>query len=394
MRALHRLLGVAAFAVLVLTSSAAAQVSFSGDARFRPRLDLDDRTGDPGRDYESNQFYYMYRLRLNMTAAIGDGYYVKSRLAHHGVAFYQKGGRGNLPDIFGNDANTVSDESAVRPELDLSYIYIGRATDTFGFDLGIIPVPGYSNPLWDLHYYPNLMIDVPYFIFNTDGSFGGKAYVQAGPGRLTVYALLDRETEESRESGDGETLAERDDQYTLSAAYSLPVAEGFTFEPMIVKTIPASSTTYDGGVATTEDYNAPLTIGANLVFPKFSGLTPSATVGYTTNSEAGTVDSPASEYTGWLGRFKLAGPLGPGSVNAWVDVASRTDELEAADVGNDYLYWWLAYTIPVYSGDHGSFRITPEWRFINIDREDVTGGDDLDLRTRHKIEINFDISFR
>ena len=387
MKTLQRTLTAAIFAVLCMTTAAAAQVTFSGDARFRPRLDLDDRTEDPSRQYKSTQTYYMYRLRLNMTGAIGDGFYVKARLAHNGIAFYQKGGAGKLPDIFGNDNNTVSDESAVRPELDLSYMYIGRATDDYGYDMGIIPVPGFSNPLFDLHYYPNLMIDVPYFIWNTDGSFGGKGYVDVGPGRLSGYLLLDREVEESREDQDGETLADRNDQYTFVAAYSIP-AGGLTIEPTIMKTFGASYSTFVGGVETVVDYNAPLTVGANVTFPQFEGLTPSATFGYTTNSEADTEDSPVGEYTGWLGRFKLAGPLGPGTLLAWVDLASRTDELTGGDISNDFMYSWLAYTIPIYSGDHGSFRITPEWRFINYDQED------LNMRTRHKLEINFDASFR
>lgn len=389
MNPLQRALMTAAFVCLSLSaaSAASAQVSFTGDARFRPRLDLDDRTGDLNQGYKTTQTYYMYRLRLDMTAAIGEGYYVKSRLAHNGLAFYQKGGQGELPDIFGNQTNNVSDPSARRPELDLSYLYIGRATDDFGFDLGIIPVTGFSNPLWDLHYYPNLMIDVPYFIWNTDGAFGGRTYYDVGPGRLTVYALLDMEAEETRESAAGETLADRSDQYTLTAAYAVPVG-GFRVEPMIMKTVGGQSSTFTGGVETTLTYNAPLTIGANVVLPKFSGLTPSATVGYTMNDEGETVNAPVAAYTAWLARAKLAGPIGPGSLLAWVDVAQRTDEAPAGDVGNDFLHWWLAYSFPIYSGERGSFSITPEWRFMNTDREEDT------LRRRHKIEVNFDIAFR
>ena len=380
MKMLKRTLTTAIFAVLCMATAAAAQVTFSGDARFRPRIDLDDR---PGSDYKRTQFYVMYRLRLNMTATIGEGFYVKSRLAHNGIGFYQKGGAGKVPDIFGNDANSVSDESAVRPELDLLYMYIGRATENFGYDMGIIPVPGFSNPLFDLHYYPNLMIDVPYFIWNNDGQFGGKAYVDLGAGRLNVYGLLDRDRIESQEDQNGTTTIDGGDQYTLVAAYTIPAGD-ITIEPTIMKTFGAQQV---AGVDTST-YNAPLTVGANITFPQFDGLTPSATFGYTTNSEAGTLDSPGGEYTGWLGRVKLSGALGPGTLLAWVDLASRTDELTGGDVSNDYMYSWLAYTIPIYSGDHGSFRITPEWRFINYDR------DDNDMRTRHKLEINFDASFR
>jgi hypothetical protein len=378
MTALKRMLSLAAFGALFVASAATAQVTFNGDARFRPRLDLDNR---PESNYDRNDFYYMYRLRLNMTADIGEGYYVKSRLSHNGIAFYQKGGQGDLPDIFGNPVNNVSNEAARRPSLDMMYMYLGRAISNFGFDIGLIPIPGYGNPLWDLHYYPNLMVDVPFFIWNTDGAFGGRTFYDVGPGRLTVHALLDRDRVDAQETTEGVATFESNDQYTLTAAYALPVA-GVRVEPMLMKTFPSEQRTFVGGVETDfAEYGAPLTVGANVVFPRFSGITPSATLGYSTNDRV-------VDYTAWLARAKLAGPLGPGTLLAWVDLASRTDELESGDTSTDFLYWWLAYTIPIYSGERGSFVMTPEWRFMNKDSADELA------RRRHKLEINFDVSFR
>jgi hypothetical protein len=380
MNSIQRALMTATFLLLTfgMASTASAQVTFSGDARFRPRLDLDDR---PESDYERSDLYFMYRMRLNMTAAIGEGYYVKSRLSHNGIAFYQKGGQGEFPDIFGNPNNTVSNEAARRPSLDMMYMYLGRATEDFGFDIGLIPVVGFSNPLWDLHYYPGLMVDVPFFIWNTDGAFGGRSYYDMGPGRLTVHALLDRDRIDQQDTQDGQPTTESNDQYTLTAAYAIPIA-GITVEPTVMKTFPSEQTTFVEGVETGfTEYGAPLTLGANVTFPKVAGFTPSGTFGYTTNDRV-------IDYTGWLGRAKVAGPLGPGSLLAWVDLASRTDELEGADRTDDFLYWWLAYSIPIYSGERGSFVMTPEWRFLNKDRDDELA------RRRNKFEINFDITFR
>ncbi len=379
MNRIQRVLMAATFLFLSVSfvTTASAQVVFSGDARFRPRLDLDER---PESNYDRTDFYFMYRMRLNMTAAIGEGYYVKSRLSHNGIGFYQKGGQGEVPDIFGNPNNSVSDESARRPSLDMMYMYIGRATDDFGFDLGLIPVPGFSEPLWDLHYYPNLMVDVPYFIWNNDGGFGGRTYYDVGPGRLTVHALLDHDRVDQQETTDGVTTVDSGDQYTLTAAYSIPMA-GLTVQPMILKTFPSDERTFAEGVEDLTEYSAPLTVGANVVLPKVAGFTPSGTVGYTMNDRL-------VDYTGWLARAKVAGPLGPGSLLWWVDVASRTDELVGGDRTDDFLYSWLAYTIPIYTGERGSFAMTPEWRFFNKDRDD-----DL-ARRRSKFEINFDVSFK
>ncbi len=351
MNPIQRVLMTATFLFLSFSfvTTASAQVTFSGDARFRPRLDLDDR---PESNYDRTDMYFMYRMRLNMTAAIGEGYYVKSRLSHNGIAFYQKGGRGELPNIFGNPSNSVSNESARRPSLDMMYMYLGRATEDFGFDIGLIPVPGFSNPLWDLHYYPGQMVDVPYFIWNTDGGFGGRTYYDMGPGRLTVHALLDQDRVDQQETSEGQQTVDSNDQYTFTAAYALPVG-GITVEPTLMKTFPSEQRTFAGGVETgMTEYGAPLTLGANVTFPK------------------------------------VAGPLGPGSLLAWVDMASRTDELDGGDRTDDFLYWWLAYTIPIYSGERGSFVMTPEWRFLNKDRDDELA------RRRSKFEINFDITFK
>jgi hypothetical protein len=375
---------------LLLAPPLAAQVTFAGDARFRPRLDIDDRTGDPARRIERTRFYYLYRLRLNMAANIGEGYYVKSRLAHNGVGFYQRGGEGKLPDVFGDDDNRISDEGARRPELDLMYMYLGRETERFGFDLGLIPVPGFSEPLWDLHYYPDLLVDVPYFIFSTDGGFGGRAFAEVGPGRLGGYVLLDRALSDVVRDASGATLTDNSDQYTAVLSYAVPVGS-VVVEPMLMKSFDASvEERLDDGTFDRGTFNAPLTVGANVTLPKLGPLTPTATVGYSTSTDAETLDSPVGEYSAWLVRGKLAGRWGPGDVLTWVDYGERMDQGPEGilDVDTSYLYLWLNYRFPLFESDRGGFYIGPEWRINNIFRD----GDII--RQRHKIEINFDATFK
>jgi hypothetical protein len=383
---------LAALCVMVLgASGATAQVTFAGDARFRPRLDLDDRTGDPSQGYNMTRFYYQYRLRLDMTGAIGEGYYARARLSHNGIAFYSRGGRGELPDVLGA-ANTISEPMATRNSVDFMYLYVGRSTPTFGFDLGLIPIPGFGNPLWDLHYYPNLMVDVPYFIWNTDGGFGGQAYATVGPGRLTIYTLLDRANSEQRETAEGITTRDHDDQYTLAASYSVPVGP-ITIVPMILKAFDAALDERPGGVqdpALSGAYNAPLTVGGQLTLPRVGPLTPALFGGYTRSGVQTSLDRPVPAYDGWLARGRLTGKLGPGHVLAWVDLAHRTDQGVggAPDVSHDFWHVWLNYRIPVHESDRGNFSIGPEWRIINVAQDDVT------YRRRHKIELNIDVTFR
>jgi len=388
--ACRRLLSCVLAALLFAGAApAAAQVSFAGDARIRPRLDLDDRTGDPTKGYESTRLYYMYRLRLDMTAAIGGGYALKTRLGHNGIAYYGRAGRGQLPDVLGEE-NTTSDDTGRRVSLDLMYLYMTRATEHFGFDAGLIPVPGFANPLWDLHYYPDLMVDIPYFLYSTDGGFGVRAYVDAGPGRLQGWALLDRPTGEVRENGADVTLRDGNNQYTLAASYALPIA-GFTLEPMVFKALSASIEESPGGVvdsARSGSFNAPLTVGAALTFPRVAGLVPALWAGWSRSDVAGSLDAPMPAYRAWLGRAKLTGDIGPGRLTAWLDVGRRTDELAGGDIATDYANVWLNYAFTVYRGERGSFSIGPEWRIIDVSRGDDT------LRRRHKLEINFDAAFR
>ncbi|MBL7026749.1 MAG: hypothetical protein ISR87_15000, partial [Candidatus Marinimicrobia bacterium] len=82
--------------VALLTLTAAfADITFSGDARVRPRLDVTDQ-GDYGNN--SSDFYYLYWARLNVLAKIGDGYFFKTQLAHNGAgSFVGKFGTGTLP---------------------------------------------------------------------------------------------------------------------------------------------------------------------------------------------------------------------------------------------------------------------------------------------------------
>jgi hypothetical protein len=381
-------------AAVLAPGALSAQVTFAGDARFRPRLDLDDRTEDPAAGFSMTRFYYQYRIRLDMTAAIGEGYYAKTRLGHNGIAFYARGGTGDPPEVLGTPVNTISEPMANRPSVDFMYVYMGRATPTFGFDLGLIPIPGFNNPLWDLHYYPGQMIDVPYFIWNTDGGFGGHMYANVGPGRLTMYTLLDRAVGERRESAEGTVIRDHDDQYTLVASYAVNVGGGVNVMPMVLKSFNATLDERPGGVqdpARSGGYNAPLTVGAQLTLPKVGPLTPTAFGGFTRSSVASSLDVPRPAYDGWLARLRVTGKVGPGHVLVWGDVAQRTDKAAAAgasDVTTNFLHAWLNYRIPVYESDRGNFSIGPEWRIINVGRDDLT------LRRRHKIEANFDLTFR
>ena len=364
--------------LLVVASDLFAQLKISGDARFRPRLNIDDKTENNGT--KSTDVYYMYRVRLNLNWKIGDDYFMQARLGHNGLAGYGIFGKGLSPDALGAYGKDYT-ESGKRMSLDVMLLNGGFASAEYGYKLGLFGAGSYSNPIFDIHYYASAMIDIPFFIFNNDGLFGASAYYKAGPGKITLSTLYDNPIGSSVEDASGNELANQNDQYTFYVDYNVKVA-GWGVQPMVMMTVADSAA-------------APMTLGLNLSSPKLvgdlafglSGLYSSNSVktAETVYSDYGMVNN---EYTSYLVRAKVSGNIGPGKLLLWVDLGNREDTFDNGSTqSNDFMYSWLGYSFTVYKGDAGSFVITPEWRHI------VKGVDGTNIQTREKIEMNFDFKF-
>lgn len=364
--------------LLIITSDLFAQLKFSGDSRFRPRYNIDDRTENGGT--LTNDAYVLYRLRMNFNWNIGDGFFLQSRLGHNGLAGYGRFGAGQSADALGN-YNTDFAESGKRMSLDIMLLNGGRSTETYGYKMGLFSVGSYANPIYDVHYFASFMIDIPFFTLNNDGLMGASAYYKAGPGKVTVSALYDNPLGKSVEDADGNELYNQNDNYSFYADYNVKVA-GWSVQPMVIMTLADSA-------------SAPLTLGANITSPKLVGdLALGLTAIYSINSvksedivysDFGKVNN---EYNAYLLRAKISGKIGPGKLLFWADLGNRVDMFETKDdVNNDFFYTWLAYTFTVYSGDNGQFSITPEWRHV------VKSEDDVNIQTREMIEVNFDFKF-
>ena len=114
---------------IILITSAYADITWTGDARVRPRLDIID-LGSYGN--QTDNIYYFYRARLNMKADIGDGYFFKTTLSYNGAANFAKFGTGTTP------VSSVSLASAGRSPLSFMEVYFGQQNQTFGWAAGII----------------------------------------------------------------------------------------------------------------------------------------------------------------------------------------------------------------------------------------------------------------
>lgn len=351
--------------IIALAGSISAEIKLTGDARLRPRLDIKDN-GEYGN--KTTDGYYYYRARLNLKSSLGDGWFGHVQLGTNGFAYWT----GKFGDPSASDASKPSSSSvdgASRGTVDFMLIYFGRKTDKFGYWGGLIPVDGLNNPLLDVHYYSDKMIDVPFFEYSNNGAHGFGGYIGFNNGtKVNATILVDNNEGIKTEDSDGETISNTHDQYSVILDVPLKLGEAIV-QPVLIATMA------DRGM------DAPLTYGVNLTSPKVGQFKFSGTLAMSTQSAGGD----AAEYDVWFVRAKADGKIGSGTLTAWVDLASK--DFDKIDVTHDFTYWWLAYTIPVYKSDNGSVSIKPTWRHV---AEEVDGSKDY---TRDKFELTIDLKF-
>jgi hypothetical protein len=356
------------------------QVKISGDARIRPRYDVNDRT--PSKGNKTEDFYYMYRARIKVSADIDEGWMFNAMLAHNGISDYSIFAAGDYPDISGVNQSTTkptTNENSRRATVSFMELYFGKEVEKYGFRMGLFPLGAMNNPVYDIHYYPTKMVDIPFYVNNSDGAYGIAGYLKTDIGKFGAKVLVEDAKGKYEENSSGKSLYDIKDQYTVELNYTAE-AGGFVIAPMAMISIS------DDSVA------APNTFGINLTSPKFSGLTLSATGAYSIQSRTDLRTTqepgyPVCKYNAYLMRLKLSGPLGPGNLVAWFDYGHMTQKLPTVDDKYDFYFTWVGYEIPIYKSQKGSFSITPEIRYAKIDKNSSS------YSKRIKSEINFDIKF-
>lgn len=342
-----------------------AQFKIGGDFRVRPRYDIKDygEFGDANGNKTVDDFYYMYRARLNLTFDIGDGWAFNTQLGHYGY-----GGYGFTNGLSTEPALAGAIEGTRRPSISFLRLYYGKQTEDWGVIGGIIPVSGFTNPFYDVHFYADKMVDVPYFIYSFDAAFGFNGYVKLGTGKLNLTLLADNNVV-GTEDMNGDEI-DPNDQYTLAVDYSLPVSD-FTLQPMLIAT-----KAEDGD-------NAPITYGLNLATPKFGKFSFSGSFIMSEQSNDATL-----EYSVQYFRIKTNAAFTKElSLLAWVDIAKRTDKFAAGDVEHDFTYIWAMLNWTVYKSDLGKVEIAPT---VRIATEKIDNAMDFQ---RSRIEISTTISF-
>jgi len=344
--------------LMLIMTGAYADITITGDARVRPRLDIKDN-GEYGNKTED--VYYYYRGRILISADIGDGYFFKTHLGHNGVNYWNGlFGTGDTP-------HAASLAAAGRSSVDFMELYFGHSGETFGWSAGIIPVSG--TPLKDIHFYPTIMVDLPYVIFNNSAAHGFDFNYQLAGNKLDLKILVDDNAgKKVSEDGDVIDSLSTTDQYTFDLSYPVSLA-GFKLTPELLYTVAD-----EGGAA-------PMTYGAEFALPKVAGFGLSAFAGLTNQPV-----EDAGKYTGWIGRAKMVGKVGPGVLTAWYDVAATTHDV--GDVTSNFSYLWLSYTYTLHKSDKGTVSFAPTYRLTTHKIEDVKD------YSRAKLELTTQITFK
>jgi hypothetical protein len=365
MKSFHILVAVI-ITILGFSADTNAQIKFSGDAAVRGRYDITDYH-NYGKKTKTEDFYYMYRARLNMLAEIGEGWYFKTQLSHAGNSNYANVGTEDAAK--GEVRTTNSIDGSIKSAVYFNQLYFGRSTENWSFAGGLIYLNGQANPMLDLHFYADKMVDIPYSLNSNNSAFGFTNTVKVGPGKLTAIIMADNNKGKYVEDPDGKELQDTKDGYTFGLDYEFSISD-FTFQPVIMYAIAKDSV------------KAPFTAGLNFKSPKFSGITLSSSAGYSKQDNKG-----ATEYDAWYLRLKANVEIGPGTIEAWYDMANRTDKLKTGDDSHDFSYLWAKYIVPVYKSKIGRVDIEPTVR-IATEKADKK----VDY-SRSKIEITTSIYF-
>ena len=377
--------------LIIMLSSVYAQVKLTGDARVRPRFDVKDN-GEYGT--KSEDFYYYYRARLMIEANIGGGYYFNTRLGHNAAAYWTgKFGTGVTP-------SSSSIPGAGRGSVDFMELYFGHKGKKLGWSGGIIPVK--HNPMLDIHYYPEIMLDKAFDTYSNNAAHGFDVNYKLGRNVLDLKILVDDnagkkvvdENFVSRSDTSIVYIIDQDsgsirldttitmtsssastsrDQYTFYVSYPVSFL-GFKMTPHLLYTL------------ADEGRPAPITYGAEFALPKVAGFKLSSSAALTSQSVSDSLSGVAA-YSGSIARIKMVGKLGPGTLVAWYDLASTKPDASGS-VKSDFTYLWLSYSYTMHKSDWGSLVVAPTYRLYTHKIEDSRD------YSRAKIELTTQITFK
>ena len=389
---------------LISFSFLMSTIHINGDARIRPRYDIKEN----GDNSSTSDFYFLYRARLNVKADIGEGWFFKTKLGTSSVAGMSK---------MGSDGDGPGLISSYRPNLSFMELYFGNMSDNWGFWAGVLPLK--YNPILDLHFYSDKLIDIPFMLFNNSATTGFSGYRNILNHKLNWFLSVDNNIIDNEETIAETNIIEEhcsnynfldedacedaghqwfdeqieniealtiisDDNYTLGTDMFLTFGS-VSFNPRVL-------TSFGGS----EDSIFPITYGTDILLPEFAGF--SSSFSYYLSVKGNEEDE--EYYQADHMRISFNRPIKGGKLKFFYDIASKSYfNLEIDEFDNEVSlnhkdkvsYMWLSYTYSFYKGDMGEVTISPTFRLQN---GKGPGTDSFDENySRAKFEVTAQIKF-
>jgi hypothetical protein len=351
------------FAALSYAAPASAALNIGGDASVRVRDTSYDRAHQA-----SDDLNWQYRVRLNGSADLGDGYVFKTQITNEAPGAF--GGGGGWQVVGYGNTELYS--------LGVSQFYFGRFYGDSHYLVGRLPLNATNNPILDLTLYPKNPLEIPATTFNNDRLYGANYGTKIGPGDLNVVVGVFDNISKNDTGGTGDGVL--NDGYAALVSYKTTIS-GVTIEPEVFTAFTKfDSITQETFSTTSNSYQKPwhqgirpVTFGANVsglvsgiklgasgFYNIGKGTTPSSAI-YATNANANV------DYTAYLLRVKAEyGPF-----LAWYDHSVTTDKSSSTTQKYTNNFVWAQYQFKVHQSATGSFTIQPTLRYLTT-KDDVT----------------------
>jgi hypothetical protein len=365
----------AMFAVLSYASPASAELKIGGDASVRARNE--SYTGTSSNiNRDNNDLTWQYRVRLNASADLGDGYFFKTMIM----------------DETNNAAggwDTVALNNTEKYTLNVSNFYFGRMLENCHYMVGRLPLNAFNNPIFDLSLDPFQPLENPVANALYDRAFGLSYGTKFFSGKLrgSVIVLDNFSKNNTALAGDGKL----NDGYVLHLAYTDKIGD-VTVEPQFLRSL-----THGNGIsgyttnyaAPSYSYVSPYTLGANVTVP--AGKLKLGLSGFYTHGKNSTAYTGfgvgAVDYNGY--EFRIKGEYG--NFMAFYDFNRTTDKTPgnvtpgtaSTKFTNNFV--WAQYKIPVHKSAAGSITVQPTLRYLTNRADYATGSDINQQRLRTEL---------
>jgi hypothetical protein len=369
------------FAALSYATPASAALNLGGDAAVRVR----DTSYDSAHR-KSDDLNWQYRVRLNASADLGNGYLFKAQLLNEAPAAF--GGGGGWQTVGYGNTETYA--------LGVSQAYFGRFYGDSHYLVGRLPLNSTNNPVFDVTLYPKNPLDIPTTTFQNDRLYGANYGTKIGSGDLNLVVGVFDNISANNTKGSGDGLL--NDGYAAVVSYKTTVS-GVTIEPLVLTALTKfDSVTQETFSSTSSSFKQPwhqgirpVTFGANVngnvgdlklgasgFYNISKGTTPSSTI-YGANANANV------DYTAYLLRLKAEyGPF-----LAWYDHNVTTDKSTSTTQKYTNNFVWAQYQFKAYDSAVSKLTIQPTLRYLTT-RDDVTPANNKDrLRSELWATITF-----